>query len=145
MLRKDKKLKFSKGVMSTINHDVRIVVVGTKRSQILDLDEEFVAEFKKGDELREDLTGLSDLIENTANRSLYRGDWIRSLVVDGRDLVQDIIHNCLIENNFSVDETIPDLSKHPFFANADPADLFALVCQVASSNEPDDEDLNQTN
>ena len=40
--------------MSNIGHDIRLVVVGTKKSQILDVDEEFVLEFAKDEELRED-------------------------------------------------------------------------------------------
>ena len=40
--------------MSKIGHDIRLVVVGTKKSQILEYEEEFVLEFVKDEELRED-------------------------------------------------------------------------------------------
>ena len=48
--------------MSAINSNVEITILGTKKSLVLDPDEEFKINFSKGEELREDLNDLDDLI-----------------------------------------------------------------------------------
>jgi hypothetical protein len=119
--------------MSIIGHDIRLVVVGTKKSQVLDVDEEFVLEFTKDEELREDFADANELVESFVETSLYRGDMIRSLVIDGNDVVRNVIIEVLNKFSMSANEAFPEVFSLPFFTNADPADIFEMVTLVASS------------
>lgn len=126
--------------MSNIGHDIRLVVVGTKKSQILDVDEEFVLEFAKDEELREDFADANELVDSFVETSLYRGDMIRSLVIDGSDVVRNAIIEALNKFSMSANEAFPEVFSLSFLSNADPADIFEMVTLVASSMETDVED-----
>ncbi len=126
--------------MSNIGHDIRLVVVGTKKSQILDVDEEFVLEFAKDEELREDFADANELVDSFVETSLNRGDMIRSLVIDGSDVVRNAIIEALNKFSMSANEAFPEVFSLPFLSNADPADIFEMVTLVASSMETDVED-----
>ena len=126
--------------MSNIEHDIRLVVVGTKKSQILDVDEEFVLEFAKDEELREDFADANELVDSFVQTSLYRGDMIRSLVIDGSDVVRNAIVEVLNKFSMSANEAFPEVFSLPFLSNADPADIYEMMNLVASSMETDDED-----
>lgn len=126
--------------MSNIGHDIRLVVVGTKKSQILDVDEEFVLEFAKDEELREDFADANELVDSFIQTSLYRGDMIRSLVIDGSDVVRNAIVEALNKFSMSENDAFPEVFSLPFLNNADPADIYEMVTLVASSMETDVED-----
>jgi glutamine synthetase type III len=123
--------------MSRIGHDIRLVVVGTKKSQILDVDEEFVLDFTKDEDLREDFSDANDLINNFIETSVFRGDMIRSIVVDGSDLVRNAIIQALNKSSLSANDAFPEVFSLPFLSNADPSDISELVNQVLSSIETD--------
>jgi hypothetical protein len=121
--------------MSKIGRDIRLVVVGTKKSQILDADEEFVLEFVKDEELREDFSDANELINSFLETSLYRGDMIRSLVIDGNDIVQQAIIEILNRYSMNVNDAFPEVFALPFLCNADSSDIFELVTVMRSSLE----------
>lgn len=121
--------------MAIVGRNIRLVVVGTRKSQILDVDEEFVLEFTKDEELRDDFSDANELINSFVETSLYRGDMIRSLVVDGRDLVRTAVSETLVKFSMNANEAFSDVFALPFFCNADPADVFEMVTLILSSME----------
>ena len=121
--------------MSTINSNVEITILGTKKSLALDPDEEFKINFSKGEELREDLNDLDDLIQNTMDTAYRNGDVIKSLTIDGVDIIKEEVLQCLLNNGHSIDEVLVELSSLPQFANADPSDLYDLINSVKSESE----------
>jgi hypothetical protein len=121
--------------MAQINSNVEIIIVGTKKSLALDPDEEFKINFNKGEELREDLYDLDDLIQNTIDTAFRNGDVIKSLTIDGVDIIKEEILESLVNTGYSVDEALVDLSRLPQFANADPSDLYDLINLVRSENK----------
>jgi hypothetical protein len=127
--------------MSKIGHDIRLVVVGTKRSQILDADEQFVLEFGKDEKLREDFENGSELINSFMETSYQRGDVIVSLQVDGNDLIRNAIIETLNEYAMNVDDCMSEICAMPCFSNGDPADIYELVMQVLLTLKNDSEDV----
>lgn len=121
--------------MSAINSNVEITILGTKKSLALDPDEEFKINFSKGEELREDLNDLDDLIQNTMDTAYRNGDVIKSLTIDGVDIIKGEVLQSLLNNGYSIDETLVELSSLPQFANADPSDLYDLINSVKSEGE----------
>ena len=121
--------------MSTINSNVEITILGTKKSLALDPDEEFKINFSKGEELREDLNDLDDLIQNTMDTAYRNGDVIKSLTIDGVDIIKGEVLQSLLNNGHSIDEALVELSSLPQFANADPSDLYDLINSVKSESE----------
>ena len=118
--------------MSKINSNVEITIVGTKKSLALDPEEEFQISFSKGEELREDLHDLDDLIQNTMDTAFRNGDFIKSLTIDGVDIIKEEILQSLLNNGYSTEEVLVELSSQPQFANADPSDLHDLINLVSS-------------
>ena len=121
--------------MSAINSNVEITILGTKKSLVLDPDEEFKINFSKGEELREDLNDLDDLIQNTMDTAYRNGDVIKSLTIDGVDIIKGEVLQSLLNNGHSIDEALVELSSLPQFANADPSDLYDLINSVKSESE----------
>ena len=121
--------------MSAINSNVEITILGTKKSLALDPDEEFKINFSKGEELREDLNDLDDLIQNTIDTAYGNGDVIKSLTIDGVDIIKEEVLQSLLNNGHSIDEVLVELSSLPQFANADPSDLYDLINSVKSESE----------
>ena len=121
--------------MSAINSNVEITILGTKKSLVLDPDEEFKINFSKGEELREDLNDLDDLIQNTMDTAYRNGDVIKSLTIDGVDIIKEEVLQSLLNNGHSIDEVLVELSSLPQFANADPSDLYDLINSVKSESE----------
>ncbi len=121
--------------MSTINSNVEITILGTKKSLVLDPDEEFKINFSKGEQLREDLNDLDDLIQNTMDTAYRNGDVIKSLTIDGVDIIKGEVLQSLLNNGHSIDEVLVELSSLPQFANADPSDLYDLINSVKSESE----------
>lgn len=121
--------------MSTINSIVEITIMGTKKSLVLDPDEEFKINFSKGEELREDLNDLDDLIQNTMDTAYRNGDVIKSFTIDGVDIIKEEVLQSLLNNGYSAEEVLVELSSLPQFANADPSDLYDLINLVKSESE----------
>jgi len=119
--------------LSRISADVRIVVIGTKRSAVLENGERYVIEFKKGEPLREGLNSVQDLVENAIDTSFASGDMISSLIVDGHDMVRYAIVTELENSNMDAEEAYINVCNLPFMTNADPSDIFDLVNEVLSS------------
>lgn len=119
--------------MSTIDHNVIIVVKGTKNSEILDYNEEFEINFIKGETLRDDLNGLDDLINNVIATSQLRGDIVKSIIIDEIDIVADGVINRLQQNNFLLSDALPDICSLPFFINGDQGDIEALVNAICAA------------
>ena len=120
--------------MSKINSNVEITIVGTKNSLALDPEEEFQIRFIKGEELREDLHDLDDLIQNTMDTAFRNGDFIKSLSIDGVDIIKEEILQSLLNNRYSTEDVLVELSSLPQFSNADPSDLHDLIDLVSSEN-----------
>lgn len=120
--------------MAQISSNVEIIIVGTKKSLALDPNEEFKINFNKGEELREDLYDLDDLIQNTMDTAFRNGDVIKSLIIDGVDIIKEEVLQSLVNAGYSIDEALVELSSLPQFANADPSDLYDLVNLVRSEN-----------
>lgn len=126
--------KITKGKdLSRISADVRIVVIGTKRSAVLENGERYVIEFKKGELLREGLDSVQDLVENAIDTSFASGDMISSLMVDGHDMVRYAIVTELENANMDSEEAYVNVCNLPFMTNADPSDVLDLVNEVLSS------------
>lgn len=121
--------------MAQISSNVEITIMGTKKSLVLDPDEEFKINFSKGEELREDLNDLDDLIQNTMDTAYRNGDVIKSLTIDGVDIIKEEVLQSLLNNGNSIDEVLVELSSLPRFTNADPSDLYDLINSVKSENE----------
>lgn len=120
--------------MSIIDHNVKIVVQGTKKSEILDYSEEFEIDFIKGEPLRDDLNSLDDLINNVISTSQLRGDIVKSIIVDGVDLVADEIIKALQENHYLLADSITEISALPFLINGDMNDIEILVNDICLAN-----------
>lgn len=120
--------------MAQISSNVEITIVGTKKSLALDPNEEFKINFNKGEELREDLYDLDDLIQNTMDTAFRNGDVIKSLIINGVDIIKEEILESLVDTGYSVDDSLVELSRLPQFANADPSDLYDLINLVRSEN-----------
>ena len=120
--------------MSKINSNVEITIVGTKKSLALDPEEEFQINFSKGEELREDLHDLDDLIQNNMDTAFRNGDYIKSLFIDGVDVIKEEILQSLLSNRYSTEDVLIELSSLPQFSNADPSDLHDLIDLISSEN-----------
>ncbi len=120
--------------VSVCTSDVKIIILGTKKSLVLDQDEEFEVSFKKGESFGKDIQNVADLIENARNTAYRNGDMLKSIVVDGKDIIESTIFDLLLNNGFSVEDACIEISSLPEFANADPSDLYDLVQLIASKN-----------
>lgn len=120
--------------MSIIDHNVKIVVQGTKKSEILDYSEEFEIDFIKGEPLRDDLNNLDDLINNVISTSQLRGDIVKSIIVDGVDLVADEIIKTLQANHYLLADSLTEISALPFLINGDLSDIEILVNDICLAN-----------
>lgn len=121
--------------MAKVGQNIRIIIQGTKRSEILDADEEFIIEYFKDEELREDFADDSDLINHCIEKSYYRGDIIRSLYINDVDFIRNTIIGTLAEFGMNVEEALPKICSMPFLTNADPSDIYEMVLNIASSKE----------
>ncbi len=120
--------------MNVCASDVKIVILGTKKSLVLDPDEEFEVSFKKGEPFGKDIQNVAGLIENARNTAYRNGATLKSIIVDGEDIIESTIFDQLLDNGFSIDDTCIAISSLPEFANADSSDLYDLVQLVASKN-----------
>ena len=89
-----------------INHTMVLTINGTRRSEKAGgLDDGEVSTFEnKPGEYREDLSTVEDLIENINHSAYMRGEWISSMKLDGRDIVEEHAIKILQENMLNIGE-----------------------------------------
>jgi hypothetical protein len=107
--------------------EIKLVLLGTKKSSALDLDETYIISFKKGEPFSPDINSIDEFIENAKDKAFQYGDVIKSLTIDNIDIIEETILESLIRNGHSTDEALVDLSSEREFANADPSDLHDMI------------------
>lgn len=122
--------------MAKIEKSVKIVILGTKNSQILDKDENYVVEFNQGDEMQDGINNSSELISNAIMMAQIRGDALISIEIEGKDFVHDFVYRKLIENKLNQEITFHEMCLTPFLAHADPSDIWDLLQEVINKTMP---------
>lgn len=116
--------------MNNTGEIIKIVIMGTKKSLALDLDERNEIIFQPGEKFRPGINTIEDLFENMVRTAHMRGDRIESFLVGTYDVVEQYIKDELIENMLDPDMTSQSLSSDPIFANYDYSDLFEKVSLI---------------
>lgn len=116
--------------MNNTGEIINIVIMGTKKSLALDLDERNEIIFQPGEKFRPGINTIEDLFENMVRTAHMRGDRIESFLVGTYDVVEQYIKDELIENMLDPDMTSQSLSSDPIFANYDYSDLFEKVSLI---------------
>lgn len=116
--------------MNNTGDIIKIVIMGTKKSLALDLDERNEIIFQPGEKFRPGINTIEDLFENMVRTAHMRGDRIESFLVGTYDVVEQYIKDELIENMLDPDMTSQSLSSDPIFANYDYSDLFEKVSLI---------------
>lgn len=122
-----------------INHTMVLTINGTRRSEKaggLDDGEVSTLENKPG-EYRDDLHTVEDLIENINQSAYMRGEWISSMKLDGRDIVEEHAVKILQENMLNIGESAIELSQAGMFAAADLEDLITFLQSIKSKHFDD--------
>lgn len=122
-----------------IHHTMVITINGTRRSEKAGgLDDGEVSTFEnKPGEYRDDLHTVEDLIENTNHSAYLRGEWISSMKLDGRDVVEEHAVKILQENMLNIGESAIELSQAGMFAAADLEDLISFLQSIKSKHFDD--------
>ena len=112
-----------------INHTMVLTINGTRRSEKADgLDDGEVSTFEnKPGEYRDDLQTVEDLIENINDSAYMRGEWISSMKLDGRDIVEEHALKILQKNMLNIGESAIELSQVGMFSAADLEDLITFL------------------
>lgn len=118
--------------MNNTGKTIRIVVRGTKRSQILDPDEVQEIVFEPGNPFREDINDVDELFSNMISTAYMRGDCIEGFYIGEDDLIKHFIVQSLINNAMNTEEAYEELFDHPIFVNYDSDDLYQKVSVQAS-------------
>ena len=115
-----------------INHTMVLTINGTRRSEKAGgLDDGEVSTFEnKPGEYRDDLHTVEDLIENINHSAYMRGEWISSMKLDGRDIVEEHALKILQENMLNIGESAVELSQGGMFSAADLEDLITLLYSI---------------
>jgi hypothetical protein len=116
--------------MNNTGKSIKIVIIGTKRSLALDLDEKNEVIFQPGDPFRSGINSLEDLFGNMVQTAHMRGDRIESFLIGTHDVIEQYIKDELAKNMLDPDITSQSLSADPIFANYDHADLFEKVSLI---------------
>ncbi|PQA79793.1 hypothetical protein C5F52_28325 [Limnohabitans sp. TS-CS-82] len=122
-----------------INHTMVLTINGTRRSEKAGgLDDGEVSTFEnKPGEYREDLSTVEDLIENINHSAYMRGEWISSMKLDGRDIVEEHAIKILQENMLNIGESAVELSQAGMFAAADLEDLITFLQSIKAKHFDD--------
>jgi hypothetical protein len=122
-----------------INHTMVLTINGTRRSEKAGgLDDGEVSTFEnKPGEYRDDLNTLEDLIANINHSAYMRGEWISSMKLDGRDIVEEHAVKILQENMLNIGESAIELSQAGMFAAADLEDLISFLQSIKSKHFDD--------
>jgi hypothetical protein len=116
--------------MNNTGEVIKIVIIGTKRSLALDLDEKNEIIFQPGDPFRSGIKSLEDLFGNMVQTAYLRGDRIESFLIGTHDVIEQYIKDELTENMLDTDTTSQSLSADPIFANYDYSYLFQKVSLI---------------
>jgi hypothetical protein len=127
-----------------INHTMVLTINGTRRSEKAGgLDDGEVSTFEnKPGEYRDDLQTVEDLIENINHSAYMRGEWISSMKLDGRDIVEEHALKILQENMLNIGESAIELSQAGMFSAADLEDLITFLQSIKAKHF--DENLEDT-
>lgn len=119
-----------------INHTMVLTINGTRRSEKAGgLDDGEVSTFEnKPGEYRDDLNTVEDLIENINHSAYVRGEWISSMKLDGRDIVEEHAVRILQENMLNIGESAIELSQAGMFAAADLEDLISFLQSIKTKH-----------
>lgn len=119
-----------------IDKTMVLTVNGTRRSEKAGgLDDGEVSSFEnKPGEYREDLRSVEDLIDNINSSAYMRGEWISSLKLDGRDIVEEHAVKILQENMLNIGESAVELSQAGMFAAADLEDLISFLQSIKAKH-----------
>jgi hypothetical protein len=122
-----------------INHTMILTINGTRRSEKAGgLDDGEVSTFEnKPGEYRDDLQTVEDLIANINHSAYMRGEWISSMKLDGRDIVEEHAVKILQENMLNIGESAVELSQAGMFAAADLEDLISFLQSIKSKHFDD--------
>lgn len=122
-----------------INHTMVLTINGTRRSEKAGgLDDGEVSTFEnKPGEYREDLNTVEDLIGNINHSAYMRGEWISSMKLDGRDIVEEHAIKILQENMLNIGESAVELSQAGMFAAADLEDLITFLQSIKAKHFDD--------
>lgn len=125
-----------------INHTMVLTINGTRRSEKAGgLDDGEVSTFEnKPGEYRDDLHTVEDLIENINQSAYMRGEWISSMKLDGRDIVEEHAVKILQENLLNIGESAIELSQAGMFAAADLEDLITFMQSIKSKHFDDNQE-----
>jgi hypothetical protein len=119
-----------------INHTMVLTINGTRRSEKAGgLDDGEVSTFEnKPGEYRHDLQTVEDLIENINHSAHMRGEWISSMKLDGRDIVEEHALKILQENMLNIGESAVELSQAGMFTAADLEDLITFLLSIKAKH-----------
>lgn len=119
-----------------INHTMVLTINGTRRSEKAGgLDDGEVSTFEnKPGEYRDDLNTVEDLIENINHSAYMRGEWISSMKLDGRDIVEGHAVKILQDNMLNIGESAIELSQAGMFAAADLEDLISFLQSIKAKH-----------
>ena len=122
-----------------INHTMVLTINGTRRSEKAGgLDDGEVSTFEnKPGEYRDDLNTVEDLIENINHSAYMRGEWISSMKLDGRDIVEEHAVKILQQNMLNIGEAAIELSQAGMFAAADLEDLISFLLSIKAKHFDD--------
>jgi hypothetical protein len=122
-----------------INHTMVLTINGTRRSEKAGgLDDGEVSTFEtKPGEYRADLHTVEELIENISHSAYMRGEWISSMKLDGRDIVEEHARKILQENMLNISESAIELSHAGMFTAADFEDLIAFLESIKAKHFDD--------
>jgi hypothetical protein len=118
--------------MNNTGKTIRIVIRGTKQSQILDPDEIQEIVFEPGDAFREGINDVDELFSNMISTAHMRGDCIEGFYIGEDDLMTQFIVHSLMENAMNIEEAHAQLSDHPIFVNYESDDIYQKVIVQAS-------------
>lgn len=122
-----------------INHTMVLTINGTRRSEKSGgLDDGEVSTFEnKPGEYRDDLQTVEDLIEHINDSAYMRGEWISSMKLDGRDIVEEHALKILQKNMLNIGESAIELSQAGMFSAADLEDLITFLHAIKAKNFDD--------
>ena len=122
-----------------INHTMVLTINGTRRSEKAGgLDDGEVSTFEnKPGEYRQDLNTVEDLIVNINHSAYMRGEWISSMKLDGRDIVEEHAIKILQENMLNIGESAVELSQAGMFAAANLEDLITFLQSIKAKHFDD--------
>jgi hypothetical protein len=122
-----------------INHTMVLTINGTRRSEKAGgLDDGEVSTFEnKPGEYRDDLQTVEDLIEKINHSAYMRGEWISSMKLDGRDIVEEHALKILQENMLNIGESAIELSQAGMFSAADLEDLITFLQSIKAKHFDD--------